>query len=188
MSDAATQYRYSHEEAEDQLGVDAQTAGMELDRIRRRDGTIHPAVVVDESRPEDAPLHPAFEWRDAVAAERYREHQATQLIKVVRVVTPQRQEPAAVQPVRPERASRPIEPAVQRHDPFEAQLSEVVGQMVETERRLEQIRLQAQRCFDRQRMIRLQVALTSLQEAHEALISASQSADWSVAPHAALAR
>lgn len=182
-----TQYSYAVEDAETEFGVDAQTAGQELDRIRRRDGTIRPAVVVSESRPEEAPLHPVFEWRDEVAAEKYREHQATNLVKVVRVVTPPRPAKEQVSPVAIERRHR-SEPIVSQHDPFEAQLSEVVGQMVEAERRLEQIRLQAQRSFDRQRMIRLQIALTALQEAHEALVAANQSANWDVNPCSALAK
>jgi hypothetical protein len=43
-----------------ELGVDAQTAGEELDRIRQEHGTLEPGTVVDESRPEEAPLHPAL--------------------------------------------------------------------------------------------------------------------------------
>jgi hypothetical protein len=67
-------------------GVSAEVAGKELERIADRDGAIQPQVVVDESRPEDAPLHPAFEWDDEVAAERYRIHQARKLIKDVHVI------------------------------------------------------------------------------------------------------
>jgi hypothetical protein len=182
-----TKYSYAIDEADEQFGVDAQTAGEELDRIRRRDGTIRPAVVVNESRPDEAPLHPVFEWRDEVAAEKYREHQATKLVKVVRVVTPPREQTPAPTAIAVERRDC-SQPLVSRHDPFEAQLSEVVGQMVEAERRLEQIRLQAQRSFDRQRMIRLQVALSALQEAHEALVAANQSASWDVNPCNALAK
>jgi len=66
---AQTEYTFRIEDGDETLGIDAQTAGSELDRIRQRDGTIIPAVVVDEARPEEAPLHPAFEWRDSVAAE-----------------------------------------------------------------------------------------------------------------------
>jgi hypothetical protein len=186
MSDQPV-YAFSYEEAEADLGVDAQTAGAELDRIRRRDGHIAPAVVVAESRPKKAPLHPAFEWRDAVAAERYREHQASQLVKVVRVITPPPARQASPTTVRVERRQT-SEPLVERHDPFEAQLSEVVGQMVETERRLEQIKLQAQRSFDRQRMIRVEVALSALHEAHEALLAAGEREGWADLPRAAMAR
>ena len=59
----------------------------ELNRIREsRDGQLHARDVVDESRPNDAPLHPVFEWDDAEAAEQYREHQARTLIRSVKVV------------------------------------------------------------------------------------------------------
>lgn len=42
--------------------------------------------LVDVSRPEDAPLHPCFEWDDAVAAEHYREEQARCIIRAIEVV------------------------------------------------------------------------------------------------------
>lgn len=37
--------------------------------------------LVEVSRPEDAPLHCEFEWDDAVAAEKYREKQARNMIQ-----------------------------------------------------------------------------------------------------------
>lgn len=49
-------------------------------------GELTPKALVDASRPEDAPLHPAFEWNDAVAAERYRETQAQYIIRHIEVV------------------------------------------------------------------------------------------------------
>lgn len=59
--------------------VSAQEAGEELERIYNTHGKMDPADIVDESRPDDAPLHPCFEWRDDVAAERWREQQARQI-------------------------------------------------------------------------------------------------------------
>lgn len=56
--------------------VPAQAAGEELYRIHNERGKIDPADVVDASRPLDAVLHPCFEWRDEVAAEKWREQQA----------------------------------------------------------------------------------------------------------------
>lgn len=55
--------------------VDAQTAGEELERIAS-DGELTPQRIVDESRPEDAPLHKCFEWDDQKAAEGFRRQQA----------------------------------------------------------------------------------------------------------------
>lgn len=67
-------------------GVSADVAGRELDRINRLHGKVTSAAVVDEARPDDAPLHPAFEWDDAKAAERFRLNQASTLIRAVVVV------------------------------------------------------------------------------------------------------
>lgn len=68
-------------------GVTADQAGDELARIYVEKGELTAPLVVDESRPEEAPLHPAFEWDDAVAAERHREHQARNIIRSVKVIT-----------------------------------------------------------------------------------------------------
>ncbi len=43
--------------------------------------------LVDASRPEDAPLHKEFEWRDDIAAEKFREQQARVLISNLVVIT-----------------------------------------------------------------------------------------------------
>ncbi len=68
-------------------GIDAQIAGEELERIRvRHNGRLDKKDVVDASRPESAPLHKAFEWNDAVAAEAHRLSQAGYLIRGITVV------------------------------------------------------------------------------------------------------
>lgn len=63
--------------------VSAQTAGEELNRIYQERGQLEPADIVNESRAVDAPLHPCFEWDDAVAAEKYRENQASGIIRAI---------------------------------------------------------------------------------------------------------
>ena len=60
--------------------VDAQVAGDECSRVEREVG-LTPKNLVDASRPEDAPLHSEFEWDDTLAAERYRETQASSIIR-----------------------------------------------------------------------------------------------------------
>lgn len=73
--------------------VAAQAAGMELERIYKDHGRCDAADVVDESRPEEAVLHPCFEWRDHVAAEFYRQQQARNLVGcIVTVEEPQKNE------------------------------------------------------------------------------------------------
>ncbi len=172
---AEPEYVFRIEDGEESMGVDAQTAGSELDRIRRRDGTIRPAAVVDEARPEDAPLHPAFEWRDPVAAEQWREHQASTLIRVVRVVPAAPQEPrvASVRPV-----TQAAAPVVERYDPMAREVQEAVGLVVEARRKIEELKLRTQRMGDRKSMVVLGVAFGMLDEAHEALTNCQVSSTW----------
>lgn len=44
-----------------------------------------PRLVVDTARPKSHPLHSHFEWDDSIAGEKYREHQASELIRSVRI-------------------------------------------------------------------------------------------------------
>lgn len=84
-----TSYQFTREPKQfNDDAIDAQTAGEELARIHAEHGRLTPRAVVDESLPEDAPLHPAFEWRDNVAADEYRQIQARSLIKTVEVIRP----------------------------------------------------------------------------------------------------
>lgn len=67
--------------------VDAQIAGERLEQLRKRAGGLLTAeAIVNDARPEDAPLHPCFEWNDQVAAENFRREQARHVIRGVRVV------------------------------------------------------------------------------------------------------
>lgn len=80
------------------ITLDAQVAGEELERIRARtNGLLTAPVVVDAARHPTSPLHNAFEWADDVAAERYREVQARELIRALVV---------AVKPADAERSIR----------------------------------------------------------------------------------
>lgn len=56
-----------------------------LEQIRLDRGRLTPRIVVDESRAKDAALHHRFEWDDDIAGEKYREVQAGQLIRSVKV-------------------------------------------------------------------------------------------------------
>jgi len=66
--------------------VKPQVAGEELERIsNENDGNLTPRSVVEESKPEEAPLHPCFEWDDERAAELHRDEQARNVIRSVHV-------------------------------------------------------------------------------------------------------
>ena len=76
-------YQYRH--GAHVSGVDAQTVGevcAELEAQHR----LTAKDLVEESRPEDAPLHKCFDWNDTTAAEKYREQQARCIIGSVEVV------------------------------------------------------------------------------------------------------
>lgn len=60
--------------------VPASVAGAEMDRLME-EGRMTAQALVDDSRPEDAPLHAEFEWDDSIAAERFREDQARAMIR-----------------------------------------------------------------------------------------------------------
>lgn len=62
------------------LKTDAQTAGEICEKLEKSGG-LTAKRLVEESRPEDAPLHKEFEWNDATAAEAYREEQARYIIR-----------------------------------------------------------------------------------------------------------
>ena len=66
--------------------VSAAVAAEVMDRLAEED-RLNAQELVEESRPEDAPLHSEFEWDDSIAAEKYREEQAGALIRhlVVRI-------------------------------------------------------------------------------------------------------
>lgn len=68
-------------------GVDAQSVGQELDRIRRRDGHVTVDAMLEEARPEDAVLHNLCTWDDEIAGEKWRKHELRQVPRSLRVIT-----------------------------------------------------------------------------------------------------
>lgn len=74
------------------LPVSAQVAGEECERLESK-GMLTPGNLVDASRPEDAPLHKCFEWDDGIAAERWREAQASYIIRSVEVTISEESDP-----------------------------------------------------------------------------------------------
>lgn len=74
--------------------ADAQIAGEMCDRMEKH-GMLTAKNLVEENRPDDAPLHGCFEWVDSVAAENWREHQARHIINSI-VVRTEKKEPVRV--------------------------------------------------------------------------------------------
>lgn len=101
------------------LNVSANLVGHELDRIYKKNNSLVASDVVNESRPKKAPLHPAFEWNDGVAAEEWRTHTARNLIRSVKVVLDNQQSQTAYVNVVNETGKRnyqPMEVVVNRPD------------------------------------------------------------------------
>lgn len=103
--------------------VDANVAGEEIQRIEAERGIATPAIVIEESRPETAPLHSEFEWDDGIAAERYRIGQAAGLIhamRKIRIVGPSEPKPIP-EPAFVAIRVRHEPPAARREPPTSAQ-------------------------------------------------------------------
>lgn len=83
-------------------GIDAQVAGERLATLAQKYGRVTPDLVVNDARPEDAPLHGAFTWDDGEAADKYRRHEARQLIGAVVVFRVAEEQPTA--PIKTTRA------------------------------------------------------------------------------------
>lgn len=60
--------------------VKAEDAGKEFEQIEAENGCITPEAVVDRARPKGNVMHKLFEWNDSVAAEKYRNQQACNII------------------------------------------------------------------------------------------------------------
>lgn len=77
--------KYVYREGARVPGVKPEVAARELAHIRKTHGKAASAVV-DAARPDDAPLHPAFEWDDSLAGEQFRLIQARNLIRAIQVI------------------------------------------------------------------------------------------------------
>ena len=68
--------------------VTADVAGAVCEGLEK-EGKLTGEQLVEVSRPEDAPLHKEFDWDDAVAGEKWRVHQARQIINSLIVIAPE---------------------------------------------------------------------------------------------------
>lgn len=172
--------------------ISAQTVGKEMSRIQRDNGVTTPDAVVDAARPKSAPLHPVFEWRDAVAAESYRKWQARALIKSVTVICHENgnevQKPLYVhipgsapqenkdgspieQPM--QRGYQPLSVVVQRPDMYALALAELSRKFTSARDSMESLRRAAETSpeTDQDRMTRIAVASQAVQTANAAVLA-----------------
>jgi len=66
-------YAWKSTQSESAYHATAEQAHEAFETIRKRDGKLTAPAVVDEARPEESVLHEDFEWRDDIAAEKYRQ-------------------------------------------------------------------------------------------------------------------
>jgi hypothetical protein len=74
---------------------------VELRRIsQENDGVLKPEAVVEAARPKGSPLHSQFDWNNSEAAEKWRIHQARNLIRVTVewLNVPGKSEPVEIRP------------------------------------------------------------------------------------------
>ncbi len=167
--------------------VAADVAGAELERIQNQRGVIEPRVVVEESRPEAAPLHPVFEWDDDKAAENYRTWQARSLIKSVRVIELRNGADVPV-PVyvhvptatvsegddgikQTPSGYQPVSVVVQRPDMYASALSELQRKIGGAREALDSLQRAAKDApdTDQERMARISIAVQAMQTASAAV-------------------
>lgn len=86
-------YAWKSTQSENAYHATAEQAHAAFETIRKRDGKLTAPAVVDEARPEESVLHEDFEWRDEIAAEKYRQQQARQMIGAVRIVWEEKSPP-----------------------------------------------------------------------------------------------
>lgn len=71
---------------------DAQVVGEMCENLSSTIG-LTPKTLLDANRDQDAPLHDYFEWRDDVAAEKYRESQAQYIIRSIIIIPDEENKP-----------------------------------------------------------------------------------------------
>ena len=123
------------------IKADPEAAGKQFEALAAED-RLTAKNVVDENRPDGAALHSEFEWDDKVAAESYREVQASKLIRSICVVesdSSQSQEPVrAYVTVEPHRYE-PIQAVIEVEDKRGVLLKQALRDMQAFERKYRQL-------------------------------------------------
>lgn len=139
-------FTYSFRPSARVKNVDAQTVGEELERLNDAHGELTAALVVEAARPEDAPLHPAFEWDDHNAAELYRQHQARGMIRSIQIIKEPQSNPEPVYiHVSSESAYIPVEKVVQLPDLFEQAYRDACERLGRAQHSLDELIVAAER-------------------------------------------
>lgn len=117
------------------IKADAQAAGEMCEKLAA-EGRLTARDLVEENRPESAPLHNEFEWNNDVAAESWREHQARHIIGCL-VIKAEKKEPvrAFFNIQRSEPTYSHIESILQSKDETESLLRTALAELTAFERK-----------------------------------------------------
>ena len=173
----ATQVKYEFRESA-RYGIKPSVVGQAFEKITTAKGPVTPEAVVNAARPEEAPLHPVFEWDDSVAAENYRKGQARTLIRALVVIHPESDLPTDAYVYVPKAVSEtegpgyyPTDVVVERPDMFASALGELHRYLSQATQSVERLRDAAQSAegVDPDRMARIGMAVQALQTASAAV-------------------
>ena len=121
------------------IKADPQLAGAVLERLEAENNLTAKALV-DESRPEDAPLHNEFEWNDSAAAEKYREQQARHIIHSIEIVREESEPVRAFFNIeRKDPQYRHIEAIMRKADDRQALIRNALNEFMAVKRKYEQL-------------------------------------------------
>jgi hypothetical protein len=152
------------------ISKDVQNA---IQSIYDRDGKVVPTAVVNEAKRADSALHNQFEWDDSKAAHSYRLVQARTLIRRVRIVTTETDEPERLVHV-PEKsgegAYKPTSALVKSKTEFELALDEALRRLHSARLSVDELKSAVEASND-DALARIVLACEALSTANEALRS-----------------
>ena len=125
-------------------GLGADVVGEELEKIRGENGgQLRPTDVVTSAKPKAAALHKAFTWDNKAAGDHWRNHEARNLIRSVRVVSEETDDSAAAfvhVRVDGESYYQSTEVAVQSVDEYAAAVTALAEKLHGAQRALEDLK------------------------------------------------
>lgn len=153
-------------------GVDAERVAVELERLEQEHNGLTAEIVLQAARRKRSELHKLFEWDDSSAAEKWRMHQARNLIRSVRVtVNDVKQAPARPIFVRTEDVYRPVSSVVQRMDLYISAMEKLQSRVDSAERAVQELRDAAQQEYpdDEDKLSRVNIALEAFRACSKAV-------------------
>ena len=143
-----------------------------LSNLYKRDGFVKASVLVEESKPKDAPLHDAFEWNDKKAGKEYRLWQARKIIRTTKIILDEKEEILVNVPViktKEEGEYKPASVVVQKLDEYTLALEKAIDMLNAARKRVEELEVAAGKAEQHETLAKVTVALKALETANNAL-------------------